>query len=244
MTDQPLYTLRDIATELQLPESTVRYYRDAFAHHLATIGSGRRRRYPPEAVATLRLIALWYSEGRTREQIEHELSQLDVPEIRQRPPRDSRPHSGLERRSGGMSADVGALLTELMDGERERRQAMWQMAREIVRLGEAVERQQATLIDMTDRLASLTERALPPGRVEEALPAPPTTPDAPIDVLRELDALREELANEKDLVERLRRSKLEIERRAAQAEEQAGLNDERDPAARRSMFSRLRSRDT
>ena len=48
MSDTQLYTIREIAQELDLPESTVRYYRDAFPEHIATVGTGRRRRYPGE----------------------------------------------------------------------------------------------------------------------------------------------------------------------------------------------------
>lgn len=167
MTDQPLATLRDIATKLQLPESTVRYYRDAFAHHVPTVGSGRRRRYPPEAVAMLRLIAVLYQEGRSRDQVEYELSQLDAPEPRQRPLRVSDIMHRQEIRRPPAAA--GARLAEPLEGERERR----------------------------DQLA------------------------------------------------RLRRSKLEIERHAAEAEAEeraAGLRAE-DPGTRRSMLGRLLSRD-
>jgi DNA-binding transcriptional MerR regulator len=231
MTDQPLATLRDIAAELQLPESTVRYYRDAFVHHVPTVGSGRRRRYPPDAVAMLRLIALLYQEGRSRDQIEYELSQLDVPEPHQRPMKVSEvmPRQEVLR----PPAETGALLRELLEGERERRDAMWQMVREVVRLGGAIERQHAALMDISERLALLSDRALPSG---DASPAPPSGTTA--DLLRELEALRVELA-------RLRRSKLEIERRAAEAEAEERVAElrEEDPTGRRSMLGRLLSRD-
>ena len=44
-----LMTLKDIAVELDLPESTLRKYRDAYPQFIPTVGSGRDRRYPPEA---------------------------------------------------------------------------------------------------------------------------------------------------------------------------------------------------
>lgn len=44
-----LHTLREIARTLGLPESTVRYYRDAFSSYVPTVGRGWRRRYPPAA---------------------------------------------------------------------------------------------------------------------------------------------------------------------------------------------------
>lgn len=399
MTDQPLYTLRDIARELQLPESTVRYYRDAFSHHLPTVGTGRRRRYPQDAVASLRLIAMWYAEGRSREEIEHELAGHPTAEIHT--PRPRIPYRDAERPTGGLGPND--VLQTVLEGERERRHAMWQMAREIVRLSEMLDRQQTVLDDISDRLTVLSERALPsgaaapaptreppaaprpepvaeaarpepkepeepieepmavglgvdswapepppvvqapeptppaplppvdtepalepapdepvpapsayeppvfrpsapsapsaprhatdreslvvpdldpdiiesewePAPVPERLPEPPASPEAEaperadeievdaeavrpepaaaeppaaapakvddsglVDLREQLESLREELANEKDLVERLRRSKLELERRTADAEERASL----ERGGRRSMFGRL-----
>jgi DNA-binding transcriptional MerR regulator len=66
MSDEPLLTLRQVADELGVPESTVRYYRDAFLDHIPSVGTGRRRRYPPPAVAVLRSIAEGYAAGRSR----------------------------------------------------------------------------------------------------------------------------------------------------------------------------------
>ena len=69
MSDEPLLTVRQVADELGLPESTVRYYRDAFLDHIPFVGMARRRRYPPAAVAVLRTIAQGYAEGRSHGQI-------------------------------------------------------------------------------------------------------------------------------------------------------------------------------
>ena len=52
-----LRTVAAIARDLDLPESTVRYYRDRFADYIPSVGNGRGRRYPPEALAVLRFIA-------------------------------------------------------------------------------------------------------------------------------------------------------------------------------------------
>jgi DNA-binding transcriptional MerR regulator len=50
-------TMAQIAQQLRLPESTVRYYRDKFSEWIPVVGEGRHRRYPPEAVEILRIIA-------------------------------------------------------------------------------------------------------------------------------------------------------------------------------------------
>lgn len=52
-----LYTIAEIARRLQIPESTVRYYRDRYPEYVPSIGEGRNRRYPPEALEALRAIA-------------------------------------------------------------------------------------------------------------------------------------------------------------------------------------------
>ena len=54
---EDLLTIADLARNLDLPESTTRYYCKRFATHLPSCGDGRRRRYKPEAEATLRAIA-------------------------------------------------------------------------------------------------------------------------------------------------------------------------------------------
>jgi DNA-binding transcriptional MerR regulator len=52
-----LLTIAELARNLALPESTARYYCNRFAAHLPSVGEGRRRRYKPEALETLRAIA-------------------------------------------------------------------------------------------------------------------------------------------------------------------------------------------
>ncbi|MGD2134804.1 MAG: MerR family transcriptional regulator [Gemmatimonadales bacterium] len=259
MTDQPLSTLRDIARELGIPESTVRYYRDAFNSHIATVGTGRRRRYPPEAVAVLRSIKRGYGSGKSREEIEAELSGVHVQQSGKGRPR---------ARGSSREADAQELLSTILDGERERREAMWQMAREIVRLGQAVERQQEVLGEIAEQLTRQADRALPAGSAPregaaETAPASepaarqppdarPVAPAAPSgsaqpphageDLARQLAGLEEELTRERDLVERLRKSKLEIERRAASAEARLDEGDDDEPRDRRSLFGRFLGR--
>lgn len=53
----PTLTIAQIAKQLELPESTVRYYRDHFSDYIPVIGEGRLRRYPAEAVEVFRTIA-------------------------------------------------------------------------------------------------------------------------------------------------------------------------------------------
>lgn len=247
MTDSHLYTVRDIARELALPESTVRYYRNAFAAFLPSVGTGRRRRYPAEAIPLLRLVAEGYAQNRPRPEVEHALAEFLGS------PAADRPAMAVATRAFGGNSHRDELLAMVLDGERERREVMWQMARELVRLGEAIERQHVVL-------SKLAEHAMAPGRAlpataggaenaesapsaSSAPPPPPATPavtELP-GAQFELEQLRHELARERELVERLRRSKLEIERRAAEAESRLGENGV--TSARRGLLGRIFARD-
>ena len=60
-----LLTLTAIAEQLNISESTVRYYARKFAKVLPSIGEGRQKRYRPEAVDVLRIIAEMFKENRT-----------------------------------------------------------------------------------------------------------------------------------------------------------------------------------
>ena len=64
-----LYTLAEIAQELDLPESTLRYYRKALGDRLPTVGEGRQVRFREEAVAVIRKTATMVrNEGLTLQQ--------------------------------------------------------------------------------------------------------------------------------------------------------------------------------
>jgi DNA-binding transcriptional MerR regulator len=69
-----LLTIKDIAQALNIPESTARYYRDKWPEYVPTVGTGRNKRYKPEALEVLRLIAEGLRNGRSATEIENELS--------------------------------------------------------------------------------------------------------------------------------------------------------------------------
>jgi DNA-binding transcriptional MerR regulator len=222
-----LYTLRAIAGELGLPESTIRYYRDLFGGWLPVEGRGRRRRYPAEAIDLFRLIAEGYAQNRDRREIEAALTDASngrAPIVHQQ--------------AIHVATAPEPLLATVLEGERERREVMWQMAREIVRLGEALERQHAVLHELVRRLDAEPRRALPASPAEGRS----AVEDGLVSLDEELSALRRELEVERDLVERLRKSKLELERRAAEAE--AALAVDRDAATvRGGLLRRVLRRD-
>ena len=69
-----LLTVADIAKALNLPESTVRYYRDRFSAFVPVVGEGRSRRYPPEALDVLRYAAELLRSGMPADTVEQNLA--------------------------------------------------------------------------------------------------------------------------------------------------------------------------
>ena len=77
-------TLKLIASEVDVPESTVRIYRDEFEEFLPTSGEGRRRRYDDASAARLTQIVQWKRSGWTAPQIRDELRKEALPQARVR----------------------------------------------------------------------------------------------------------------------------------------------------------------
>lgn len=151
MSDEPLFTLRELADQLALPESTARYYRDAFLDHIPAVGTGRRRRYPPAAFAVLRSIARGYSAGLSRTEVQKRIEGAaptgePIASAPDPAPRASR------RPPASETAEVTNLdlLAAIVDGEREQREALWQMAQEVVRLTQVLESQEKVLAEISD----------------------------------------------------------------------------------------------
>lgn len=71
---EDLYTIAEIAAELGLSESTVRYYRDKFPEYISAIGEGKKRRYRAAALEALRFIADSLRSGKTAEETQQALS--------------------------------------------------------------------------------------------------------------------------------------------------------------------------
>lgn len=68
-------TIADIARETGIAESTLRFYRDKFAHYIPSIGEGRKRRYETLAVEIFKEIANLSNKGLPVSDIEQYLSE-------------------------------------------------------------------------------------------------------------------------------------------------------------------------
>jgi DNA-binding transcriptional MerR regulator len=71
-----LLTIAEIAKQLDIPESTARFYRDRFEAFVPSVGEGRKKRYLPEAAEVLRFIAENFKRNATATEIEEALSRM------------------------------------------------------------------------------------------------------------------------------------------------------------------------
>ncbi len=68
-------SLREVGRQLEIPPSTVVYYKDKFTKYIPSVGGGgRRRRYPVEVLEIFRRIREMFNDNWSTEQIERELA--------------------------------------------------------------------------------------------------------------------------------------------------------------------------
>lgn len=75
MAVKKLLSVAEIARELELPESTVHYWKNRFAQHLPSVGRGRQKRFKPEAIEIFSIISTLLKEGHTARDVKERLSQ-------------------------------------------------------------------------------------------------------------------------------------------------------------------------
>lgn len=73
-----LLTLTEISKKLDIPESTVRFYRDKFPEFIPMVGEGRKKRYKPQALEIIKTIAELLRKNQTAEEVAERL-RLDFP---------------------------------------------------------------------------------------------------------------------------------------------------------------------
>jgi DNA-binding transcriptional MerR regulator len=78
MSDDKLYTIRDLAKELGSPESTVRHWKNQFEEFVPSVGEGKRKRYRKTAIDVLRFVRDRLNRNESQDEIRRALS-LDFP---------------------------------------------------------------------------------------------------------------------------------------------------------------------
>lgn len=76
-----MLTILQIAEELGVAESTVRYWRDRYSSYIPVRGNGRQRRYPPEALGAFRYIQEATKQNIDQDEIEANLVKITGKEI-------------------------------------------------------------------------------------------------------------------------------------------------------------------
>ena len=220
-------SIREIARRIDVPESTLRYYRNAFAAYIPTMGTGRSRRHPEDAVEIFRTISRFFAAGETRETIRNSLAgaRLGQPgsqgiiEVK-------RP----SERQLSLDIDVSDAVEVVQSGGRLRTREVEQLITAMMVRDREIAQMHRDLLKLVTRMLETLEARLVPAREPEgrgaavggqraSSPAPPPPPAAPPAPGRqELERLRESLVVERETVERLRRAKLELEHRLARVE--------------------------
>lgn len=74
MSFKKLLSVAEIARELEIPESTLHYWKNRFAQYLPSVGKNRQKRFRPEAVAIFKLIKDMLATGHTSKDVMAALS--------------------------------------------------------------------------------------------------------------------------------------------------------------------------
>lgn len=74
MPDKKLLSIAEISRLLEVPESTLHYWKNRFAQYLPSTGRNRQKRFKSEAVEIFKIIADMLKQGHTTEDVMAELS--------------------------------------------------------------------------------------------------------------------------------------------------------------------------
>ena len=74
MTTKKLLSVAEISRQLDVPESTVHYWKNRFAQYLPSVGQNRQKRFKPEAVEVFAVIARMLKEGHTAKDVMDQLA--------------------------------------------------------------------------------------------------------------------------------------------------------------------------
>ena len=74
MPDKKLLSIAEISRLLEVPESTLHYWKNRFAQYLPSTGRNRQKRFKSEAVEIFKIIASMLKQGHTADDVMAELS--------------------------------------------------------------------------------------------------------------------------------------------------------------------------
>lgn len=171
-----LLTIAEVAKQLDIPESTARYYRDKFENYIPYVGKGRQRRYKPETVEVLRVIAEGFSRNLTAMEIEEALNRMFAVSMEVQ----EKTASATAVAQQQLEMEQTILLPMILESLNQMQQSMVQMSLAIQKMND----QQKVITDQQEEIAELR-------KVVESLK------------LSEFERLREAAEREKRLIERM-----------------------------------------
>lgn len=128
MTDKKLLSIAEISRLLEVPESTLHYWKNRFAQYLPSTGRNRQKRFKPEAVEIFSQIASMLKQGHTTEDVMADLSrkypvnvviEQSAPETSQRPSPANFKTMEMEpavQMAAAMGAEIAKSITEGLKG--------------------------------------------------------------------------------------------------------------------------------
>lgn len=144
-------SLREIGRRLNIPPSSVAYYKDRFSQFIPQQGgSGRRIRYPADAIPVFKEIRHMFNNNYSAEQVERDLA-------RKFSPMCDLPHGQAEPQSVAELAGVVEKLSGLLDTQALFRAEIDSLRGELSTLKEEKERIEARYRDEIARLESEVE---------------------------------------------------------------------------------------
>jgi len=109
-------SLREIGRQLEIPPSTVVYYKDKFDKYIPSEGGGgRRRRYPVEVLEIFRRIREMFNDNWSTEQIERELALKFSLLMTDQQHDQSNDQSAVFDASGSLAREIGGVLSKMSD---------------------------------------------------------------------------------------------------------------------------------
>jgi len=114
--DKRFISLREVGRQLDIPPSTVVYYKDRFANLIPSEGgSGRRKKYPVEVLEIFRRIRKMFNDNWSAEQIENELALKFSGLLADQQP-DQRSDRSIDQRAEGVSSrELAGVLSKMSD---------------------------------------------------------------------------------------------------------------------------------
>lgn len=227
MNPRTALSIREISRRIDVPESTLRYYRKLFSAFIPTVGSGRRRRHPEAALGVFERISEAFAAGESREAIAHRLASMSAGAVGSGGAGDTvlsvdvaRPVTEVTESSSLRARDMERLVTAMMVRDRE----LTTMHRELIDLVGQLIRALSSIagVKVEEVVAGAPEVATGARPMDESAKGRPPPKDSP-----DVERLREMLARERETIERMRRARVDLEQRLARLEREHGERERR-----------------